>query len=183
MSLPVDVTTCRCLSMNSFCSETYYVLKQYTSSTYDILYFTYIQDSSMVRSNSRSWFYISAEINTLVNSMRRQCTAVVNSRCGYFRYYYFIFLTLTTLGQNFSQFLLTYGHDFCTKQCIMEHSLNAYNNYFPGLFSSSYIQAKLADAGLENSTFRRPEITYFFRRASEHFQKACPPDNHDFLSQ
>ena len=30
-----------------------------------------------------------------------------------------------TLGQNISQFLLTYGHDFCTKRCIIEHSLNA----------------------------------------------------------
>ena len=27
-----------------------------------------------------------AEINTLVNSMRRQCTAVVNSRVGHTRY-------------------------------------------------------------------------------------------------
>ena len=24
---------------------------------------------------------------------------------------------------------------------------------------------------------------FFFRRASEHFQKACPPDNHEILSQ
>ena len=34
-------------------------------------------------------------------------------------------LTPTTLGLNFSQFLLTYGHDSCTKWCIMEHALNA----------------------------------------------------------
>ena len=38
-------------------------------------------------------------------------------------------------------------------------------------------------AGLENSMFRRPWTTYFFRRASENFQKACPPDNHGILSQ
>ena len=29
------------------------------------------------------------------------------------------------------QFLLTYGHDFCTKRCIMEHSLNAYITIIP----------------------------------------------------
>ena len=36
------------------------------------------------------------------------------------------FLTPSTLGKIFSQFLLTYGHDFCIKRCIMEHPLNAY---------------------------------------------------------
>ena len=41
----------------------------------------------------------------------------------------------------------------------------------------------MTPAGLENSTFRRPGTTYFFRWASEHFQKACPPDNHYVLSQ
>ena len=43
-----------------------------------------------------------AEINTLVNSMRRRCTAVVNSVIPVIKWVY-----LLTLGQNFSQFLLT----------------------------------------------------------------------------
>ena len=57
-------------------------------------------------------------INTLVNSMRRRCTAVVSSRGGHTRGYFLVcfFLTPTTLGKNVSQFLLTYGHDFCTKR-------------------------------------------------------------------
>ena len=42
-----------------------------------------------------------------------------------------IFLTPTTLGQNFSQFLLTYGHDFSTKRFIMENTLNAYITIIP----------------------------------------------------
>ena len=40
-------------------------------------------------------------------------------------------LDTATLGQTFSQFLLTYGHDFCTKRCIMEHTLNAYITLIP----------------------------------------------------
>ena len=56
--------------------------------------------------------------------------------------------TLDTATQEyhsfFSQFLLTYG--FCTKRITMEHSLNAYITIIiPGLLSSSYVQAKLAE--------------------------------------
>ena len=54
----------------------------------------------------------------------------------------FVFLTPTTLGQNFPQFRLTFDHDFCTKRCIMEHASNTYKLHSVkpdlGYWQSSY---------------------------------------------
>ena len=60
--------------------------------------------------------------------MRRRCTAVVMQLVISIINWGCCFLTPTTLGQKMSLFLLTYGHDFCTKRCIMKHSFNAYTS-------------------------------------------------------